>query len=241
MKKIMSMFVALTILVAPAISFADNTISLDGDPVAIEFNIRDIENAKKISFEEAVEKRMIFENISYEESLERMIKEEEEILQNFAEKLYEENYSKSISLADNKEVINEIKNNINVRNIINYVSIEHPFTYEHNSYYKGQLEAELRIVQDTSKSYLIDKVTGLNGRRTAGTYAGEWVGTASDYDLAVGRKSVYMWIKGYFETQVDGGVSGGITIPGFNFDVNIGGTSYYKSKTIKVDKTYSVR
>jgi len=227
-------------LLVPTISLANNMIFQSEDHVGIEFNIKDIKDAKKISFEEAVEKRMLSEDISYNEALEIMLKEEEEILQDYAEKIYQLEYFNLSSLADKEKNINEIKSNIDIRSIINYVSVEQRFSYDQNTRYKAQLEAELRIVQDTSTSYIIDRVMGLTSIRIAGLYAYDWDETASDYDIAAGKKSVYMWVKGNFKVEVSGSIGGGIDLPGFEVTGEVGGTVKYISDTIKGSKTYSV-
>lgn len=205
----------------------------------IDFEVRldQIQNGKILSFEDAVQRRMHAENISLTEARNRMIEEENSIIEEIALKRYNQSPTKSNNTTEAKEQIERIKNSINPRAIINYVSVEQVFSYQQNTRFKACLEAELRIVQDTSTSYFIDRVMGLSSRRHAGMYNYSWHQTASDYDFAPGKKSVYMWVKGYFEVRTTTNVG----ISGFYLNASVGDDYIYLSSTVKGTRTYSVR
>lgn len=241
MKKI-TLFLVFTLLITPSVAAASKPINnLNSSAWFLEFDSQTMDKSKHLTFEEAVHKRMQYENITYEEALNKMTEEENQILQKHAEKLYFKKLTKDSRLDHRNVEIQKIKDSISPRSIINYVSVEKEFSYSKNKNYRACLEAELQIYQDTDKSYFIEKVVGLSSRRVAGNYSCNWIQSQSGYDILPGKKSVYLWVKGYFEVVVNSSSGGTVSIPGFSVSSSLGSSSIYQSDTIKGTKKYYVK
>lgn len=188
-----------------------------------------VQETRSISFEEAVE------SIATEEKPSKVIEiqmkdEEDAILEDYAKKLY---------LADNKEknnqeeekAIEEIKNNLDPREIIDYIKIIKPFTYE------ATLSAVVRLVKDLDENFIIDDVLSITSQSNADAY--KWEHIDGNYDVALDKQSVYPYVKGMFETEVSAG-SSSPSLQGFTVSTQDDQKKIYLSKTVKGEEKYTL-
>lgn len=194
-----------------------------------------VQETRSISFEEAVE------SIATEEKPSKVIEiqmkdEEDAILEDYAKKLY---------LADNKEknnqeeekAIEEIKNNLDPREIIDYIKIIKPFTYEENPAYEATLSAVVRLVKDLDENFIIDDVLSITSQSNADAY--KWEHIDGNYDVALDKQSVYLYVKGMFETEVSAG-SSSPSLQGFTVSTQDDQKKIYLSKTVKGEEKYTL-
>lgn len=170
---------------------------------------------KEISFEEAVAKRMKHDGISYEAAKANLLEEEKRLLSGIQ--------TRGISRS----------------NIIQYYDYEKNFTYSKNENFICALCATIRTFLDDGSTRYIDAVYDESIRRISGTGNYEWVNLSDAWsEIAVGRRSVDIGGKGYFQvtTTTSSGVSG--SLPGFEVSGTVGSSTIYQSETISPRATY---
>lgn len=172
---------------------------------------------KEISFEEAVAKRMQHEGISYEAAKAKLLEEENRLLSGIQ--------TRGISRS----------------NIIQYYDFEKNFTYSENSRFSCALCATIRTFLDDGSTRYIDAVYDESIRRISGIGNYEWINMSTPWsEIAVGRRSVDIGGKGYFQvtTSTSSGVSG--SLPGFEISGSVGNNTIYQSDTVSPRATYYV-
>lgn len=206
------------------------TNSSEGYSVSI--NMEDLDVNDRITFEEAASLKASHENISYEEAKAELLIEEERILTELAQ-------NQKRRFLSNKS-IEQLKTELNARDVIDYYNYAQTFSYSQNKNFKAQLEALIVIVDDYSNHKFIDRVDWIYTRRIAGEYDFDWIEKAALSTIAVGKKSVRLAADGYFTTSKDVSGGGGFELPGFTFETSIGNTITLMSDTVHVAYNYTV-
>lgn len=210
------------------------------EPVIIETDARMIDTVQELTFEESVQRRMDYENLPYEIALEQMTEEEEVILQKIAEKLYFEREPTETKTEAHQTEIETIKNRLDPRTLIQYISLEQSFIYDKNPNFSTLLVADLRLIQDESGTQWIDSVLTLSSKIAHATPSSEWIESQTGADIAPDQKSVYLWIKGNFEVKEDISKADTSSPKGFTQAGSQDSIILYLSDTLKATKTYRV-
>lgn len=192
---------------------------------------------RSISFEEAVE------SIATEERPSKVIEvqmkdEEDAILEDYAKKLYLAD-NKDKNNQDEEKAIEEIKNNLDPREIIDYISVTKHFTYEENPAYEATLSAVVRLVKDLDENFIIDDVLSITSQSKADPEAYKWEQIDANFDVALDKQSVYLYVKGMFETEVSAG-SSSPSLQGFTVSTQDDQKKIYLSKTVKGEEKYTL-
>lgn len=212
------------------------TACQEQDQIQAESTSEDLQ-ASNISFEEAIEMRATEETSAGVIEV-RMEEEEAAILEDYAKQLYlaENNETND---AEQEKAIEEIKNKLDPREIISYTKVVKPFTYEENPEYQASMVALVRQVQDLDKNPIIDDVVSITSNGTAGAHDYTWEHTDGNYDLALDKKSVHLYVKGFFEAKVSN-ASSSFSLPGFSPNTKVDGETIYLSETIKEEEEYKL-
>lgn len=188
-----------------------------------------------IGWEEAVQGLMMAENLNQEEAKRRMRAAEEAVLEAYAEAVYEEDTEKYAHL-DLAKALDEIKKDLDVRQIIHYICVRESFVDRRIPIFKAEMEAVLRIVQDSQGTHRIDQVLYVMSKPVRGIGPYAWIKLASGSDISFTEGSVYLWTTGYFELELPAEVSESTS-------TSITGhpRRYYRTDTVKGTKTYFVK
>jgi|GEM_PF-2958527 len=222
-KKLMSLALAVVMCVSLCVpAFAVEAGGADCYELA-EYGPESIVYCREITFEEAVEQKMNYDNISYEDAKEQLLAEENRILTQLGV----------------RNVTSRTNERTYANDIIKYQNYEKEFSYPGNSSFRCAITATVVTFSDYGHTRLIDRVDMLSTRRVSGLYDYDWIEKATSSNISYDKTSVRLSATGHFTTSITSSHGGTIEIiPGFSYSGSVGTTSTYLSETMYPTTTF---
>lgn len=167
----------------------NSNISRDSNNERVQEESKTVE----ITFDEAVKKKMIYNDMPQQIAKEELIKEENRILEDLAQ----------IQKKASDKTIEEIKSGINPRECIKYYSFRDEFEFPENNDFSVVLESMIVVVDNANGETHIDRADYLSTSIGKGREKAQWVQTASSNNIEINKTVVRLATTGYFTLQED--------------------------------------
>lgn len=202
----------------------------------------------KLDYNSLVYESAVAQGISVEERKLELQEKTEEAALNIARDIFNYSNNKKIDLSkykglnfeamvdrlENLGSIEEIQKEIIASNTVRIVPLTNEVAYSKNSSYRMMLGADVQVLKDYSNKEVISGILGnIWSRAISGSYSYTWEQLNAYYQLSTNKKEITITVVGFFEVQVSGSASAGLSIPGFSISSSTSQMVYYRSENVR--------